>query len=160
MTRWVSTAAGQHLAGRRKRDTVPEIVLRRELHARGSRFRLQRRLGPRCTADVVLPRHRLAIFIDGCFWHGCPQHGRRLPWTGPNAQLWEEKLARTASRDVAATRLAQEQGWTVVRVWECAVAADPTGVAEQVLATAGNLKAVVIGPAVRDKRQISTAGGT
>lgn len=140
------TTEGAHLSGRRRRDTHPEVALRRELHARGSRFRLQRRIAPSCTADIVLPKRRIALFVDGCFWHACPEHGRRRPWTGPNAHLWEQKLARTAARDANATTQALTAGWTVVRVWECAVNADPAAVAAQVLAPLPQGEAVVIGP--------------
>ena len=58
----------------------------------GLRFRLQRQLAKGCTPDIVMPGRRLAIFVDGCFWHGCPKHGRKSAFTGPNAQLWAEKM--------------------------------------------------------------------
>lgn len=121
---WVSTGAGRHLAGRRKTDTEPELALRRALHAADFRFRLHPRVAPGCTPDLVLPRHHVAVFVDGCFWHGCPEHGRRTPWTGPNAALWADKLARNAERDRRSTALAEAAGWTVVRVWEHEVTND------------------------------------
>ena len=77
--RWVSTDGGRHLAGRKKNDTAPEIVLRKALHAQGVRFRLHRQLAKGCTPDIVLPGRRIAVFVDGCFWHGCPKHGRKTP---------------------------------------------------------------------------------
>ena len=119
--RWVSTEAGAHLARRRKVNTAPEILLRRAVHAAGGRFRLHRQLAKGCTPDFVLPSRRVAVFVDGCFWHGCPEHGRKTPWTGPNADLWAEKMRRNAERDRRATEMAQERGWRVVRVWECQV---------------------------------------
>lgn len=122
--RWVSTNAGRHLAGRRKADTRPEVELRRAMHALGLRFRLQRRLAPGCTPDLVLPMYRLAVFVDGCFWHGCSHHGRSS-FVGPNAALWEDKLRRNKERDRRADALAREAGWQVVRLWECDVLADP-----------------------------------
>lgn len=131
-TGWVSTEAGRHLRARKRRDTGPEVVLRQALHAIGARFRVQRRLARGCTPDVVLPRRGLAVFVDGCFWHGCPQHGR-TQWHGPNAPLWEEKMARNRARDERSTALAQSFGWTVVRVWECEVRDDPGAAARQVL---------------------------
>lgn len=133
MSSWVSTAEGRHLHRRRKKDTVPEVLLRRALHAAGARFRLHRRLAPSCTPDIVLPGRHLAVFVDGDYWHSCPRHGRATPFTGPNADLWEEKLRRTRERDRQSTVAAQELGWTVVRVWECTVRADPAGVAAAVL---------------------------
>jgi DNA mismatch endonuclease (patch repair protein) len=81
-----------------------------------------------------MPGRNLAIFVDGCFWHGCPAHGRNRPWTGPNAALWEEKMRRNAERDSRATALAQEAGWDVVRIWECAVRDDAHSIAEALVA--------------------------
>lgn len=77
---------------------------------RGARFRFQRRLAP-CTADLVLTGRHLAVFVDGCWWHSCPQHGRQTPFTGPNAALWERKLARTRQRDRDAVDTAEALGW-------------------------------------------------
>lgn len=133
MPQWVSTGRGRHLRGRRKADTEPEIMLRKALHAAGARFRLHRKLAPGCTPDIVLPGRRLAIFVDGDYWHSCPAHGRRTPFTGPNATLWEEKMRRNQQRDRTSTTTAQGLGWAVARVWECSVRADPHGVARKVL---------------------------
>lgn len=116
------------------RDTVPEILLRKAIHAAGGRFRLQRRLAPGCTPDLVLPGRRVAVFVDGDYWHGCPEHGRRRPFTGPNAELWETKMRRNRERDVRSTYIAETLGWTVVRVWECQVIANPDRVAARILA--------------------------
>ena len=102
--KWVSTSSGRHLAGRKKKDTAPEVALRKALHAAGARFRLHRQLAKGCTPDIVMPGRRLAIFVDGCFWHGCPRHGRKTPFTGPNAELWEQKMQRNAERDQAIIR--------------------------------------------------------
>jgi DNA mismatch endonuclease, patch repair protein len=131
---WVSTKAGRMLSGRRSRDTRPERLLRSALHAKGGRFRLHRRLAPECTPDLVLPRHRVAVWVDGCFWHSCPIHGRKTPFAGPNADLWRLKLDRTQQRDLRAVEVAQEAGWRTLRLWECEVVQDPTGAAARVLA--------------------------
>lgn len=120
---WVSTPASKGLRNRRNTDTEPELALRKSLHALGLRFRLHRRLAPGCTPDVVLPRYHVAVFVDGDFWHGCPQHGRRM-FTGPNADRWIQKLARTRERDERASRTAEQLGWRVVRVWECEIKAN------------------------------------
>jgi DNA mismatch endonuclease (patch repair protein) len=125
---WVSTDAGSHLRGRRKANTRPEVELRRALHALGLRFRLHRRLATGCTPDLVLPKYRLAVFVDGCFWHGCSRHGRST-FTGPNAALWEDKLRRNKVRDSRADALATDAGWEVLRLWECDVLADPPATA-------------------------------
>lgn len=121
---WASTPAGRHLSGRRKRDTGPEMALRRALHAAGYRFRLQRQIAKGCTPDIVLPGRRIAVFVDGCYWHNCPIHGRKRPWAGPNALLWVDKMAKNAERDARSTQRAAEHGWTVLRVWEHEVTQD------------------------------------
>lgn len=133
MDRWSSTYSGRHLAGRPKAHTEPELLLRRALHALGARFRLHRKLAKGCTPDILLPGRRLAIFVDGDYWHSCPVHGRKTPFTGPNAELWERKMTRNKERDRRSTAVAQSLGWTVVRVWECSVRADPRRVASAVL---------------------------
>jgi DNA mismatch endonuclease (patch repair protein) len=120
---WVSTTAGRHLSGRKKENTQPEILLRKALHAAGYRFRVHRQLATGCTPDIVLPKFRLAIFVDGCFWHGCPVHGR-TSFSGPNAQLWADKMTRNRLRDQLSTSLAEQGGWHVLRVWECLVRSD------------------------------------
>ena len=130
---WVSTSAGKHLSGRGNTSTEPEMLLRRALHAQGARFRLQRRLAPGCTADLVLPARRLAVFVDGCWWHSCPEHGRRSPFTGPNAALWESKMERTRQRDRDAVSTAERLGWRAARVWECVVRQDPAAAAAALL---------------------------
>uniref|UniRef100_UPI0030F80937 very short patch repair endonuclease n=1 Tax=uncultured Nocardioides sp. TaxID=198441 RepID=UPI0030F80937 len=112
--------------------------LRRALHAAGLRFRLHRQLAKGCTPDIVLPRHRLAVFVDGCYWHSCPVHGRKKPWTGPNAHLWETKMRRTQERDARSTALAKEAGWTVIRIWEHEVRDDPSGAARRVVGAASD----------------------
>lgn len=135
---WESTPQGRHLRGRRKTDTTPEVALRRALHAAGARFRLQPLLARGCRPDLVLPGRRLAVFVDGCFWHSCPVHGRKTPFAGPNAALWEEKMARNIERDRRAVEIGRELGWTVVRLWECDVMANPAAAADEVLAHAAS----------------------
>lgn len=134
--KWASTREGTHLKGRRKRDTEPELLLRRALHKEGVRFRLHRTIDRGCTPDLVLPRFGIAVFVDGDYWHGCPVHGRQQPFTGPNADLWAEKMRRNRERDERSTTVAEAAGWTVVRLWECTVRADPIGSAQAVTAGA------------------------
>ena len=131
---WSPTDTGRHLSGRRKTNTGPELLLRKALHAAGARFRLHRRLAKGCTPDLVMPGRGIAVFVDGCYWHSCPAHGRKTPFTGPNADLWEQKMARNRERDVRSTALAAEAGWTVVRVWECSIRADAASAAGAALA--------------------------
>lgn len=132
---WVATDKGEHLRGRRVRDTKPEIALRKAVHRLGLRFRLQRRVAPRCTADFVLPRYQVAVFVDGCFWHGCPDHTPK-EFRGPNAVLWQEKIETNRERDRRNTVQATAAGWTVVRIWECEIRRDVGGAAQRVADTA------------------------
>lgn len=105
------------MAGNKGRDTQPELMVRSALHAMGLRFRKNVRPLPdlRCTADIVFRREKVAVFIDGCFWHGCPEHGR-VP--AKNNSFWSEKLERNALRDQRNNRALGEAGWTVLRYWE------------------------------------------
>ena len=111
------------MLGNKRRDTKPELAVRRLLHARGLRYRvdLAPLKGYRRRADVVFTRKRIAIFIDGCFWHGCPLH-YRVP--GTNAGYWEPKIARNVERDAETTVALVEAGWRVLRYWEHVPAAE------------------------------------
>ena len=104
------------MLGNRSRDTLPELLVRRALHARGLRFRVDLRPEAelRTRADIVFTRRRIAVYIDGCFWHGCPQHG-----TSPkaNADYWAPKLARNIERDRESTVALEARGWAVLRFW-------------------------------------------
>lgn len=102
----------------RTRDTAPELRVRRLLHARGLRYRVDRAPIPelRRRADIVFVRARVAVYIDGCFWHGCPEHGR--PRTTANPAYWSEKLQRNRARDADTDARLVAVGWTVIRAWE------------------------------------------
>lgn len=130
-TAWQSTAQGGHLAGRVSRGTQPELALRKAVHALGFRYAVHKRLAKGCTPDFTLVRYALAVFVDGCFWHQCPSHGRTT-FSGPNASLWEAKMRRNVERDRRADRLAREAGYQVLRVWECEIHSDVAAVARQV----------------------------
>lgn len=103
----------------RGRDTGPEVALRSALHRRGLRFRKNQRLdlgeGRRVRPDIVFPGPRLAVFVDGCFWHGCQKH-RSLPTS--NAAFWRQKIEGNAERDRLQVAWLKEAGWNVLRVWE------------------------------------------
>lgn len=100
-----------------RRHTTPELALRRELHRRGLRYRVQFHVpgNRRRTIDIAFTRVRLAVFVDGCFWHSCSQHGNR-PAT--NSEWWRWKLNRNQERDDDSNRLLDLAGWTVLRIWE------------------------------------------
>lgn len=99
-------------------DTKPEVALRSALHRNGLRFRKNMRLAVedvRVRADIVFQRHRVAVFVDGCFWHGCPDHFV-LPKS--NQEFWREKMRHNRKRDQHVTRALSKSGWTVLRYWE------------------------------------------
>lgn len=99
------------------RNTQPELLLRRRLHAAGLRYRLHMRpiTSLRRDADIVFTGARVAVFVDGCFWHSCPDHA-----TSPraNAEWWAAKLRRNAERDAETDAMLADAGWLVIRVWE------------------------------------------
>lgn len=108
----------RNMQANRRRDTGPEIAIRSLLHASGFRYRCDLRLDlqdARVRPDIVFTRHKVAIFVDGCFWHSCPEHGRD-PET--NSSYWSPKLRGNRERDVRNTSALQAAGWTVVRIWE------------------------------------------
>lgn len=125
---WEATAHSGFLSGRPSRNTQPELLLRREVHRLGGRYRLHVRVAPRCSADFAFIGERVAIFVDGCFWHGCPDHGKKV-FTGPNAELWERKIERNRSRDRRISDFARQDGWIVHRFWECEVLRDSRKIA-------------------------------
>lgn len=102
----------------RRTDTAPEIALRSALHRQGLRFRKDLLLASvegRPRPDIVFPRAKVAVFMDGCFWHSCPTHGRP-PAT--NLDYWQPKFQANVRRDRANDTALRDAGWTVVRVWE------------------------------------------
>jgi DNA mismatch endonuclease, patch repair protein len=147
-------------------DTRPESRLRKELWKRGLRYRVS----PRLTfgkPDLALPGPRIAIFIDGCFWHGCPDH-YYPPKT--RAAFWAKKLKDNVERDRRQLVTAEQSGWRVLRVWEHDIREDPAEAAERLLgliasgATADHwhVYAVAPGPdgAPRERRIVELRGGS
>lgn len=100
-----------------RRDTGLEVAIRKCLHRSGLRFRVDYRpeKSLRCRGDIVFTRLKVIVFVDGCFWHGCPLHAT-LPVN--NAEWWREKLASNVERDRRNTRALEALGWIVIRVWE------------------------------------------
>ncbi|MFE6128637.1 very short patch repair endonuclease [Streptomyces sp. NPDC056437] len=119
-----------------RKDTNPEMAVRRLLHAAGLRYRLQRRVPgmARRTIDIAFPRFRIAVFMDGCFWHGCPQHA-----TSPkaNATWWRTKLDKNMARDIETTKHLEDDGWLVLRFWEHE---PPAVVAERIAGEIANVR--------------------
>ena len=105
-------------------DTKPELALRRALHQRGLRFRKDLPIPLnriRVRPDVVFTKAKVAVFQDGCWWHGCGEHGTRPK---RNAEFWNRKLDETVRRDLRVTAALTNAGWTVIRVWEHEAATD------------------------------------
>lgn len=125
-------ALSARFSRQRRTGTAPELLLRRELHRRGRRFRVHYAIPglPRRRADIVFTRWRLAIFVDGCFWHACPTHGT-LPQT--NREWWAWKLAKNTARDRDTDRQLERLGWTVLRIWEHEPTASACDCVESVL---------------------------
>lgn len=123
----------------RTRDTDEEMAVRRTLHAQGRRYRVQYRprepdIG-RCTIDIAFPGHRLAVFIDGCFWHGCPEHGQ-IPKA--HNKWWAEKIIENQTRDKRVTEILEHGGWTVLRFW---THEEPGDMARTIMNTLNGIKA-------------------
>jgi DNA mismatch endonuclease (patch repair protein) len=112
-----SDATRRSMQANRSRDTTPELLIRRELHRRGLRYRVAAAplKGVRRTADIVFPKAHIAIMVDGCFWHGCPEH-HRAPRA--NSDYWTAKVDRNRRRDAETTELLTAADWTVLRFWE------------------------------------------
>lgn len=112
----------------RGRDTSPELLLRHTLWARGLRYRIQRRVG-RSRPDLVFLGPMLAVFVDGCFWHGCPIH-----YVRPRSRetFWARKLLENVRRDRRQTLELESQGWTVLRIWEHEILSDLEAAADLV----------------------------
>lgn len=142
---WATSAATRaSMQSNKGRDTAPELIVRRRLHASGLRYLVSVRPVPglRRTADIVFRGPRVAVFVDGCFWHGCPSH-----YQAPerNAGFWLAKLGRNRERDIETVSLLEAAGWTVMRVWEREVRSSPDAVVARI-------ERVVRGPRAVDSR--------
>ena len=143
---WASSpATRKSMQGNRSRDTKPEMAVRSAVHRRGIRFRVSTRPQPELprTADLVLRKTRIAVFVDGCYWHGCPDHHTQ-PAT--NAEYWAAKIAGNIERDAETTAYLEQAGWTVLRFWEHE---DPEAAADRVQDT---VRSVLARPTTDDGR--------
>ncbi|MET9554989.1 very short patch repair endonuclease [Streptomyces sp. NPDC006645] len=112
-----SPAVSARMSRQARRDTAPEVAVRKLLHASGHRYRVNARVPdmPRRTVDIMFTKAKVAVFLDGCFWHGCPLHATRPK---ANAEWWREKLDKNMARDKETSAHLQAGGWTVLRFWE------------------------------------------
>ncbi len=110
-------ATSVRMSKQRTKDTQPELMLRRSLRRLRLGYRVQARPlpGVRIQPDVLFLRARVAVFVDGCFWHACPDHAS---WPASNAEFWRSKIIGNVDRDRATDALLKGSGWTVVRMWE------------------------------------------
>ena len=129
---WASSyGTRRSMQSNKGRDTKPELTIRKILHAQGLRYRVNTRPIPglRRTADIVFTRVRFAIFIDGCFWHGCPEHYQRPT---SNRDYWDLKVSRNRERDIETSQNLVANGWRFLRVWEHELREDPDAVAARI----------------------------
>ena len=113
-----------NMKANRRTNTKPELALRTALHAMGYRYRKDHRLDlplRRVRPDIAFTRRKVAVFVDGCFWHACPDHGSKPK---SNEWYWSPKLAKNVERDRAADEALAQAGWTVIRLWEHVPLAD------------------------------------
>lgn len=115
---WASSEhARRTMQANKRRDTKPELAVRSILHARGLRFHVDSApfKGVRTRADIVFSKAKIAVFVDGCFWHGCPEH-----FISPktNVNYWSAKITKNRDRDERVDRIMSEAGWAVIHVWE------------------------------------------
>jgi DNA mismatch endonuclease (patch repair protein) len=139
----------RRMSAQRREDTAPEMALRKALHALGLRYRLHR--APLSTlrrrADIVFGPAHVAVFVDGCFWHGCPEHGQRRH--NVNGWYWPEKIARNQERDRDTDRALADAGWQVLRVWEHEVVGNGAVVAARRVQETISQRRLRSGPALK-----------
>lgn len=131
-----SAGTSRSMRSNRPGRTMPEKALRSALHTDGYRFRVGYPVPSvaRRSIDIAFPRWRLAVFVDGCFWHGCPVHATR---PSRNSDYWIPKLNRNIERDRDTDRRLQDQGWTVLRIWEHETVAEAHGMVVAALSSLG-----------------------
>ena len=130
-----SPEASRRMAKIRQKGTDVELALRRELYRRGLRYRVDYIVSkkPRRVADVAFPGLKIAVFVDGCFWHGCPEHAS---WPKQNAEFWRKKIEMNRLRDADTNSRLIDIGWTVLRFWEHEVPAEAATTVVRMVAVA------------------------
>jgi DNA mismatch endonuclease (patch repair protein) len=144
-----SLEASRRMAKIRQKSTDIEIALRRELFSIGLRYRIDYEVlkKPRRVADIAFPGRRIAIFVDGCFWHGCPLHAS---WPKSNAEFWRQKIETNRLRDADTNERLRSLGWTVLRFWSHESPVDAAAIVADLVATI-DLKRRTESHGVKDK---------
>lgn len=132
-----SPETSRRMAKVRQKDTAAEVALRQELYRNGLRYRVYYEVlkKPRRVADVAFPGLKIALFVDGCFWHGCSEHAT---WPKQNAEFWRQKIEANRLRDADTNSRLLDMGWTVLRFWEHE---SPIKVTETVVQTVAEARA-------------------
>jgi DNA mismatch endonuclease (patch repair protein) len=144
----ITPGRSRNLAAIRRANTKPEVALRSELHRRGRRFRKDFRIDlpeARVRPDLAFTRRKVAVFVDGCFWHVCPVHGREPTH---NEWYWTPKLRRNVERDRAADAALTAAGWSVLRIWEHVPTEEAAALVEHALSEPSNMGSVESGSAL------------
>ena len=143
-----SPATRKSMQANRRRDTGPEMAIRRIVHARGLRYRVDTRPLPavRHTADMIFTRAKVAVFIDGCWWHGCAEHYRS---PASNATYWAGKVSRNRERDRRADQALLAAGWRVLRIWEHELPESAAHRIERAVRGQGEIRIVLAGERYR-----------
>lgn len=131
-----SSDASRRMAKVRQKGTDAEMALRQELHRIGLRYRIDYDVlrKPRRVADVAFPGRKIAVFVDGCFWHGCPEHAT---WPKQNAEFWRQKIEANRRRDADTNERLRRLGWTVLRFWSHESPAEAAQTVAHVVANTG-----------------------
>lgn len=137
-----SPESSRRMAKVRQKGTEAELALRRELHRSGLRYRINFEVlrKPRRVADIIFPGLKIAVFVDGCFWHGCPQHAT---WPKQNSEFWRQKIETNRARDADTDARLRALNWTVIRIWEHE---SPVVAAEKVSLLVAQAKAMISKP--------------
>jgi len=144
-----SSDASRRMAKVRQKGTDAEVALRQEMHRIGLRYRIGCEVlkNPRRVADVAFPGRKIAIFVDGCFWHGCPEHAT---WPKQNAELWRQKIEANRRRDADTNARLEALGWTVLRFWSHESPAKAAKMVARVVANA-DMKRLASSPIANEK---------
>ncbi len=144
-----SSRTSLRLSKVRQKGTNAELALRREMYRIGLRYRIDYEVlkKPRRVADIAFPGRKIAIFVDGCFWHGCPEHGT---WPKRNADFWRQKIEANRQRDADTNARLQANGWTALRFWSHESPVEAAQAVARVLAKA-DTKLRAPSPGAQDK---------